>query len=263
MFETYEFSQSNIYQLNANLGPSQVEGLASEVIRRLAAKEYQFPDVLLEPTDDWLSLFCRALVSQEDDAAVRFVTDLHAGGVPAEEVYIKHIAAAARLLGEWWLDDHATFAEVTLASVRLIAIMRSMRPFFAPARTKLEKSAFFASVPGETHTLGIHMASDLMRMEGWNITLQTGLDHDQLVAAIETSDCNIIGLSMSGAHSIDALARLVVALHVSCPHVPIIVSGSEIRDQRPKVELMCVDGIADTFDDAKIQMNTLCQMRSD
>jgi hypothetical protein len=105
------------------------------------------------------------------------------------------------------------------------------------------------------------MASDLLRKEGWEIALKVGLDHDRLVKEIEKSPNGIVGLSISGEHSIDALSRLVVALHICCPHVIILVSGSNVDEVRPILNLMGIDGIAATFEEAKQQLEDLWSAR--
>lgn len=256
VFETYEYSQSNIRQLKANMAANHVESLATEVIRRLAVKDATL-DVAQDLEADGLEDLCLALISRNEDAAAKIVSELRADGMPVEVVYLKHLAAAARMLGDWWNEDRVSFVEVTLGSTRLLAIMRSMRHLFTPPRLSIEKTAVFAPVPGETHLLGINMATDFLRKDGWDITLKTGLDHDELVSEIEASSCNVIGLSTSGEHSIEALARLVVALHISCPHIPILVSGSMVNDQRSMIELMGVDAIATDIDDAKAQMTAM------
>jgi len=161
------------------------------------------------------------------------------------------------MLGDWWLEDRAGFSQVTIGTGRMFAIMRSMRHLFEPTFPAQDKTATFASVPGEDHTLGVRMAADLFRKDGWEIALKVGMTHDQLVAEIEQSPTGIVGLSISGRHSVDALSRLVVALHICCPHAILVVSGQDIEEVRPVLSLMGLDGIASTFEEAKEQLDTL------
>ncbi|MDZ7709375.1 MAG: cobalamin B12-binding domain-containing protein [Roseovarius sp.] len=84
-------------------------------------------------------------------------------------------------------------------------------------------TVIFASVPGEQHTLGIRMAADLFRGDGWEIALRVGLSEDELIAGISRQPRCIVGLSVGGRHSLDGLTALVKALHRHCPHVAIVV----------------------------------------
>jgi len=167
------------------------------------------------------------------------------------------LATAARMLGEKWESDELSFAQVTIGTVRIFAIMRSMRHLFEPDVPVLEKTAIFAAVPGEDHTLGVQMAADLFRKDGWEIELKLGLDQDQLVEEIENSPSRIVGLSFGGDRSIDALSRLVVALQICRPQVKVFVCGSSIEAAMPILTLMELDGIATSAEEAQSQMTVM------
>lgn len=253
----YRRSQTNIRMLQEKLPSDLVINLAREVILRVASKDNDLKHVKYAPSITVLENFCIALISDDDQAAAKMIAALRADGVRAEDIYLKHLATAARLLGDMWTADRVTFSQVTVGTGRMFGIMRSMRHLFDPVTAAQDKTAIFAAVPGEDHTLGVRMAADIFRKEGWEIALKVGLDHDQLVAEIAEAPSGIVGLSISGDHSIDALSRLVVALHIACPHVMLIVSGQDIEDVRPVLSLMGLDGIASTLDEARAQMATL------
>ena len=109
----------------------------------------------------------------------------------------------------------------------MIGIMRELRFEISSARTALavDRVALFATVPGETHTLGITMAADLCRDHGWRIDLKTGLDHDSLLSAIKHKPYANIGLSAGHPNMIGDLTRIVLALRLTHPLAHILVSG--------------------------------------
>jgi len=162
-------------------------------------------------------------------------------------------------LGDMWNSDHITFAQVTVGSGRIFAIMRSMRHMFETSAPAEEPAVIFASVPGETHTLGVRMAADFFRTDGWNISLLIGLSHDDLLAEIAQISSRMVGLSFSGEHSLEALSQLIVALHICAPHLSIVICGQEVEEFRPILELMGVDGIAVTMEDARAHFTRLSQ----
>lgn len=255
-FDVYQRSEANIRRLKERLPENLVIDLAREVILRVASKQAVLKDTPYEATPEELEGLCAALISDDKDAASMVVSKLRADGVQAEDIYFKQLAAAARLLGDKWDRDEVSFTQVTIGTSRMFSIMRGMRHLFEPKIVAKDKTAIFASVPGEDHTLGVHMAADMFRKDGWEIALKAGHDHDQLVADIEDAHPGIVGLSISGEHSIDALSRLVVALRISCPGSILLVSGSNVEDVRPVLSLMGLDGIASTFEDAKDQLET-------
>jgi methanogenic corrinoid protein MtbC1 len=234
-----------------------VANLAREVIQRIATRDSAIKDLAETPSEAELEKLCLAFISEDEAAAPKIISGLRAEGTGAEVIYLKHLAAAARMLGEWWSEDRVNFTQVTFASGRMFAIMRSMSHLFEPVTSVQHKQALFASVPGEDHTMGVRMAADLFRKDGWDIDLQVGLDHDALVARIEENPSGIVGLSISGEHSIDALSRLVVAVHICCPHVILFVSGQNIDAARPLLALMGLDGVAGEIEDAKEQLSKL------
>ena len=253
----YERSKTNILRLKERLPEDLVASLAREVIQRIASRDSTVKDLAQPPSEADLEKLCLAFISDDELAAPRIISGLRADGTSAEVIYLQHLAAAARMLGEWWTADKVNFTQVTFASGRMFAIMRSLKHLFEPATTVQHKHALFASVPGEDHTLGVRMAADLFRKDGWDIDLQVGLDHDALIERIEQNPTGIVGLSISGEHSIDALSRLVVAVHICCPHVILFVSGQNIEETRPLLALMGLHGIAATIDEAKEQLSTL------
>lgn len=255
--DVFRRSNANLRRLQERLPEDLVIDLAREVIRRVASKDSALKHVAQTATEADLLALCNALLSPDESAAAQIVAEMRADGVSVDEIYLKRLAYAANRLGDMWVRDEISFSQVTVATGRILAIMRSLRHLFHPAVPVHDKTAIFASVPGEDHTLGVHMAADIFRKNGWDISLKTGLDHDELVATIEKTPTAIVGLSISGEHSIDALSRLVVALHICCPYAMIVVNGSNVDDVRPVLSLMGVDAIATTLEEAQEKLDAL------
>jgi methanogenic corrinoid protein MtbC1 len=255
--DIFEQNHCNIRRLKQSLPEDLVANLAREVIRRLSSRDTKLEKAPIEPTREELKNLCVALISDDDKAAAEMIIGVRAEGMAPEDIYLKYLAASARMLGKWWEEDRVSFVDVTVGTGRMYAIMRGMKHHFIPAFDLVEKSAVFAAVPGETHTLGVRMAADLFRKDGWDIALKIGLDHDDLVSDIEKSPSSIVGLSVSGRHSVEALSRLVVALNICCPQAPLVVCGHDIEEIRPLLSLAGLDGVAGNVEEAKEQMDAL------
>ena len=125
----YSQSQAKIRMLKSRLPEDLVESLAREVIRRLAEQDI---DASVEaPSDDQLEHLCHALLSGDDHAGTQFIRDVRTEGASVEVVYLRYLAQAARMLGEWWEEDLVSFGEVTLGTSRMYAIMRALRREFS------------------------------------------------------------------------------------------------------------------------------------
>ncbi|MEO0929483.1 MAG: cobalamin-dependent protein [Pseudomonadota bacterium] len=251
----YAQAQQRIRRFKSNLSRDCVEDLAREVIRRLAEQNFTLSVEI--PSDDQIEHLCHALLANDDQAGAAFIHDMRSAGASIDAVYLKYLAGAARMLGEWWDDDLVSFPHVTLATSRMYAIMRAMRHQFPIPTAATGRSAVFASVPGEAHTLGLRIATDLFRKDGWKIDLVIAESHDATVCDIVRSDAPLIGFSAGGRHSLQALSRLVIALRIEKPAALLFVSGQVIEDASEAVKLLGVDGMAGDMDTAKSVMDTL------
>ena len=249
----YVRSQTGLRQLKSTLPEHSVEQLAREVLRRLASHSGE--TVSFAPPKDEIEHLCNALLSENDNAAAEFIQDLRSEGVSIETAYLVYLAGAARLLGEWWESDKVSFTAVTLGTSRMYGIMRALRHQFGAARAAVKRSAVFVSVPGETHVLGVRMAADLFRKEGWEIDLIIDKPHDELVDEVSQSRAIIIGISAGGEHAVEALSKLMIALRISNPNAWIFVSGNIVDEARDAIELMDPDGMVTTIEDAKKILN--------
>jgi MerR family transcriptional regulator, light-induced transcriptional regulator len=237
-----------------------VQALASEVISRLsqrAAPGLDVPDdAFVDPRKEAdIDALATALLGVDDTAATEIMMDAHARGASVETLYLGYLAEAARRLGQWWDEDRVSSVEVVIGAGRIYANMRGLRRLFGPGSSRGQRfRAVFASVPGETHLLGVAMAADLLTMHGWEIDLRAGLDHDALVAEIGHSTYPIIGLSASNSRALFPLARLIVALRVSNPGAWILVCGGITGIEPDVAQMVDADAAAPDLASAEMMM---------
>ena len=211
------------------LPDAALRALAREVILRVS-RAAEVPEAQLlgwRAGREEIAALCEALLSPDDAAAAEMVRAARLAGMPAAGLYHIYIAGAARLLGERWDRDEASVPQVIIGAGRVYGILREMREAFLTERLTAPPGAeaVFASIPGETHGIGITMAADTMRQNGWEITLRLGLGHAALVEEIAELAPTMVGLSSALSSSTFAIARLIVALRVRCPQVWILLGG--------------------------------------
>lgn len=255
----YVQSFQEITNLNERLPTDTIIALAREVIRHVTvrARAVTAPDVTVADTS--VENLARALISTDDTAAAAMIRNLRTSGTSIADVYLLHLAQAARKLGEWWETNHISMTDVTVGTGRIYAIMRGLSDAFAlPVATAL-KTAFFTNVPGETHTIGIKMAADLLRNDGWDIDLRLGATKDAITDEIRTTQPRIVGLSAGGAHALGDLAQLVIAIRLVAPATAIIIGGNITDETGDLVGLMGADAIVSDFAQTKSEMTRLWQ----
>ncbi|QUJ78417.1 cobalamin B12-binding domain-containing protein [Sulfitobacter albidus] len=254
----YRKTVTEIGTLRTKLPEDVFTSLAREVIRRLVDHPVVLSSAIAFPSDARIDELSRALLLPNPLAGKAFIARIQAQGASVETVYLAYLAEAARRLGTWWSEDKISWAEATVATGHIYAVMRGLRPLFKPTRPRgNQRAALFMPVPGENHTLGIEMAADLATKDGWDITLKRDLDHDGLVQYAAQSGHMIIGLSAAGEHSLNALAKVIVALRIRLPEASILVSGNIVRSAPDLVRLMGADATEAEFDPALQQLNTL------
>lgn len=235
-----------------------LETLAREVLSRMARGPQSHTAPPLPKCAGVLPL-CHSLISPDPSAAEAIVRKLQAAGAGLEQIYLHKLAPAARQLGTWWDENEASFAEVTIGISRIYALMRALRDAEPAPLGGGARRAIFAAVPGETHTLGVTMAADLFRREGWDVDLKIGLDHEALLASIAATGLTLIGLSTASERNFSELARLVLALRVSLPRCHILVSGRITEATPDLLSRLGIDAVADDVPTALAAMETLRQ----
>lgn len=255
--EVFEKTYHEIASLKSRLPEDAVVSLAREVINRVSGRSVQKKRKALEPSSIQIEELAFALISKNERAGAELILGATAAGMDIDTVYLRYLAGAARLLGELWDNDRVTLVEVAIGTSRIYSIMRASNHLLFPQKKVSQKSAVFASTPNETHTLGVRMAADLFRRDGWNIDLMMGQSHEALVEDIELSPHYLIGLSSAGRHSSAELARLIIALRISKPTAYIMVSGQIVNDAPDIVSLLGADVVANDFDSARTTLEGL------
>jgi len=247
-----------------------VERLAREVVERLAAVRGEGAAVDEAGAESLIDTglvnsFCDILLADDASAALTFVTTDLASTVADRATVFLYISAAARQLGARWETDEVSFTQVTLAVGKLYALVRSIgsRATRTAIARQPQKSALFASLPGEQHTLGVTIAAEVFRDAGWDIDLQIDRSHEELLARVEQVRPSVVGLSLSNSAGFDALTRLVIALRLAQPDVLIAVAGGPDTTPEKLQTLVDLDLVVTDARQAQDDLMRLLQRRSD
>jgi methanogenic corrinoid protein MtbC1 len=170
--------------------------------------------------------FAQLVLSPDDSPAAALVEQQLDAGVSAESIMLGLLAPTARLLGEMWCSDAASFLDVTLGLSRLQRLMRQMR---LPAAGLLPErgTALLMPAPGEQHVFGLRMVEEFLLRDGWRVravhSASAGLA-GQLVAQ-EAYD--FVGFSVSGERLLPALRQAIREVRAQSrnPHIRIMAGG--------------------------------------
>ena len=232
----YQNATQQLRLVETELPQDAISNFAREVVRRLAFRMPRHENVADLPTQSEIDLLCAALLSGDNRAADQFILAARRDGVDTAAISRGYVAGAARKLGQMWDDDRISFIDVTLACGKLYGIIRGLRHVLAPQiiQGRETRPALFALVPGETHTLGIEIATDHFRRDGWDVDMLMGLDHDAMVAEADLRHYEAIVLVANSDRMLEPLTRLSLALRITQPLAHIIVAGG-ILDHHPDI----------------------------
>lgn len=232
----------------ATLPQDTIRDIAKEALARVAEAAQQGAGV---PSQATVLAFCAALLSSDFEAGPRYIEDVLRRGLTVDEIYRNLLPAAACRLGEMWDEGDASLLDVTHATARLHVIVRNLAMAHRDPVPVTGREAVFATIPGETHTLGVRIATNLFRRDRWEILLLVGLSHEELVERITAADAQLVGLSAGGQHAGPALTGLILALRLQKPGCKIVVCGQIVDVAREAVEAALPDACAADFDEAK------------
>ena len=174
-----------------------------------------------------------------------------------------YICEAARWLGEQWDADRVSFFQVTSATGHLYALIRSMRarsekPLLSIVRSR---TALFATVPGEQHSLGVTLAAEVFKDAGWSVDLKISVEHQDLIKHFHRHEYDAVGLSYSTDDRLPELARLIVALRLWSPHVIIGVAPPVTTDSEQLMEMLDIDLIFADLDAAVGDLGRIADLK--
>ncbi|MBS0123371.1 cobalamin B12-binding domain-containing protein [Thetidibacter halocola] len=238
--------------------------LAQEVILRLArwaAETAPQRKIIVPPrVEPDIDSLCAALTGLESMAASRHIMAAHREGATHEELCLYHIGAAATRLGELWEEDRISLRDMALAAGRMLNLLRDLRALAPPFEPRGSRCALFATVPGETHVLGVTMAADIFRDHGWDVDLRLERSERELSEIVRKGAYPIVGLSASSVERVRALARVILELRIVAPKILIFVSGY-IAKLEPDIAIRVgADGAAWKMDDCEAEMERLHAM---
>ncbi len=168
-----------------------------------------------------------AVLDRNPEQRLSVLADMRAAGVPDVEIAEDIIPEVARRLGTAWCEDNMSFADVTIGSARLQALVRDLgapdpEPTAAPAGT-----VAVIVPPDESHTLGAMVLTSRLRRQRISVRLMLGSDEASILSALRTTSHDAILLSASHSEKLVKLDELVNKIRRVLPRpTPIIVGGS-------------------------------------
>ena len=181
-------------------------------------------------TPEDVAVFAELVLHQDDRAVRDCVIELRDRGVPIEAIFLDLLSPVARQLGEMWERDLCSFTEVTVGLGRLQKVLRensaTLRQFDSSERREQGRRILLMPCPGEQHTFGLSLVSELFHRAGWDV-VTCFLATDAAAVMVKNDWYDVVGFSLGSQSGIAKLrAAMSLVRQVSQnPGISIIAGG--------------------------------------
>jgi len=192
--------------------------------------------------------FTQVVLTRPSGAVSAFVETMRANGATAENVYVDLLTPTARRMGDLWVADLCSFADVTLGLLRLQNLMRTLSPTFQSekARQWHGRQVLLLPQPGEQHTFGLLMVAEFFQRAGWDVWSRPLESATELGGIVRKQWFAVAGLSISSERHLDALSLGIRDIRRDSrnPAIAVMVGGSLFAEHPELVTQVGADATA-------------------
>lgn len=158
---------------------------------------------------------------------IEFVESAFERGVSLTDVYLNLVAPTARLLGDNWLSDRASFIDVHMGLLELHRLVSHFELTDFDMTESSGHNILLSATPGDQHTFGILLVADFFRRAGWEVDNDSGHTEDQIARKVASASFSCIGLSLYNEEHLHDMTRCIARLRDSSLNedVLIVVGG--------------------------------------
>lgn len=227
-----------------------VERFASQVVSVLASRGLSVGSPLNEQL---LNELVAAAVSNEGPRIELALSQMRRARITPAALIDGYLPAAARRMGEGWMEDVFSFGAVSLGVARLQGVVRAVSSAWtADAACKPDGGAVLVTTPkGETHTLGAMVATSRLRRAGVSVCLRLGLERREIDVLGAERGFDAVMISVSCKEGLDSAGDLVKTLRRGLGRgAPIVVGGPLLGLEGGVRDRTAADFVTDDIDSA-------------
>ncbi|ABA79456.1 hypothetical protein GQF56_05700 [Rhodobacter sphaeroides] len=214
----------------AGEGPVAVSHFAAEVVARLTARDGATHAPLREDLVRRLLVAVRSMDRAPFELLKPELRRARVSRVALAELYIPEVA---RRLGQGWHEDECTFAEVTIGTARLQAILRDIATSWSADEGGMRDgpAVLVLLPPGEQHTLGAMVAVAKLRRLGVSVCLRMSTGPAELRELFGKRRFDAIMISLAHAEMLEVGRKLVKTLKdMTGGRIPVAMGGALFLD---------------------------------
>ena len=174
----------------------------------------------------------QAAVHADHDRCAAVLRQARTGGLSPAAIRDVIIPAAARSLGDLWRNDALAFADVTIATARLQALVRTIVAQTSPVVRQPEGQAVCVVVPAGTHhTLGASILVQQLRQRGLSVRFMLDVTPGDMRNALRIGRPDAVFISSIAAERLDKVAPIIEEVRRQPARIPVVVGGPDTISQ--------------------------------
>ena len=193
-----------------------------------------------------LQLLCSSLLETKEQC-YEIVALLVKKGISIKDLFETYFPESAKLLGEKWLEDKLSFAEVTVAMTQLQQITREYESLYYKNEDFEKKTPEILIVvpPGESHSYGPQMAMRKFKNLGTNTYVAIGHDVIELNKLLKLHNFKLIGFSIADLANEKHYRNCIGSVKsITKSKIPLMIGGSAIESINQPLKDIGVDLIS-------------------
>lgn len=194
------------------------------------------PDLVLALAD--------GMVTPDGDRIEETLAAFRRACISPESMTDAYIPAAAQHLGSHWATDRLCFAEVSIATARLQALVRAIGTRWGgdPAHLPGRRSILMIVPGAEQHTLGAVVATEQMRRMGLSVCLRLGPERSEVIDLLRSRVFDVAMLSIGHGDRLEVSGKLVDTLRTfGSRGMPVLAGGAGVAGRTDVVGRTGVD----------------------
>jgi len=228
-----------------------IGGLAERAVRTLAALRRGEADAAATvPLPSEVQWLCNRLVRGDAEGAADLMRAHGRRGENYSHLSDGLLADAARRLGAGWDTDSLSVVDVTVAVATLMRAHAILRSEATEPDLRHRPRVLFVGLCEQAHTLGILLAAEAFRRDGWDVSLRLDAAEDAAVDEAGETGVALVGLSAGRAEGLDRVCGLTERLR-RLPDPPgIMVGGPACSQGETGKRGLAADCVAARIEDA-------------
>lgn len=179
--------------------------------------------------DDLVATLAEGMLHQDEQQLEAALRAFRRACISPSAMAETYIPAAARLLGSDWVCDRMGFADVTIGTARLQALVRAIGTRWAGDSTLVPGCRTVLMIVPERHdhTLGAIVATGQLRRMGLSVCLRLGPGRRELVDLLRARVFDAAMISVGHSERLDIASGVVDTLRAYGPRgMPVLAGGA-------------------------------------